>query len=106
MSIWFIDNRENKQACLDAVSSYKQHGDFDKAMMELDVALDGIRVNKAMVMNHVKKLVMANNVDRALKLLNVFNDYEPRLWWRIPILLVLWPFLLVWRIIKLGLPGD
>lgn len=48
----------------------------------------------------------ANNSDRAIKLVQVLDDFVPRLWWLIPVLIIMWPFNLIWRIIKLGLPKD
>ena len=106
MSIWFKDKRKEKQACITALTAYKKHGDLDRSMLDLDVALDEVSIKKAEAMRRIGQLMRTNNVDRAVKLLNhAIDNYEPRIWWVIPFTIISWPFRLVWRVIKLGLPG-
>lgn len=50
MSIWFKDNRKVKAECVQATQKYKSHGDIEKALLEIDAALnDGILKNKLML---------------------------------------------------------
>lgn len=106
MGIWFKDQRETKQECITAIEEYKNHGNMDKCLAEMDVSLNKIKIKKSVFLRQIQNLLMANNPHRAIKLVNVVEDFEPRNWWLIPMVIIMWPFNVIWKIIKLGLPSS
>lgn len=126
MGIFLIETKDNWDRVEEAITTWRRERDmggpddykadetgvspsrrqFDRMQEEIREALGPIRINRDMFVNQISKLCMANNVDRALKLVrNVRDDYQPRLWFWIVANTIAWPFRLVWRIIRLGLPG-
>jgi len=84
----------------DATSLYKAElGKMTKAVLEEAKYLD----DPVTFSKHVTMLCLARNFARAKKLVDVLEDFVPRLWWLIPLKIVLWPFIFIYRIIRLGL---
>jgi hypothetical protein len=104
VSLFFIDNTQDKRDMFNALDEYERHGDLPRLLSEFDVALDNVRVNREDFKRTVSKLAAAGNAQRAKKLVQVLNDHDPQPWIRIPLLVVIWPFVLVYRILKLGIP--
>ena len=110
MGIFFRETKDNWDRVEEALATFRRTDRTEEtfAALEADVleALEPVRINKPQLWNHIAKLCRANNIDRALKLVNVArSDVQPQLWFWLIFSLVSWPFRLVWRIIKLGLPG-
>jgi len=125
MGIFLIETKSNWDDVEQAIRDWEQDRDhnpvyyrqdvdgvtparrrFDQMQEEILEALAPVRVDRRMIVNQVSKLCIANNVDRAILLVKAARrDFQPRLWFWIVVMLVTWPFRLVWSIIKLGLPG-
>jgi len=78
---------------------------FDEMQMEIEEALKPVRIDKGRLLNQITKLCMANNTDRALKLIKVCRSPRQLRW---PVQLVvnilLIPFRFIYGIIKLIAP--
>lgn len=78
---------------------------FERMQEEIREALEPVRIRQDTFVSQISRLCMANNTDRALVLVrNTRDDYQLRTWVLVPLVLITWPFRLVWAIIKLGLP--
>jgi hypothetical protein len=108
MSIFFIDQRATKCDMVEALVSFQQDHDIEKVLTEAAAFVDAINFSasyRPTAYGHLQGLIMANNPDRAIKLVQAVNDYELRRWIKIPLLVLLWPFIFLVRIIKMGLPS-
>lgn len=104
MSLFFIDNRpavDEIKACL---RRYSDHRKLERLELELQEPVSTIRIDREGFTGQLLKLAAYGNEKRAEKLAEVIAAPNPRLWWLIPLRLVLWPFVFVWRVIKLGIP--
>lgn len=80
-SLFYSDMREHKAAARRALENYRVHGQEDRAIGELREAVSAYRIKHDQLLHQVRKLMIANNVDRAIKLVNVLCDDEPRIIW-------------------------
>ena len=126
MGILTIDTKDNWDRVEQAIKDWQHKRDFgdERAMYEKDAdgktqsrvifdemqerimeALEGVRHPKQQLVNQVSKLCMANNVDRALKLIKVARS-DMQLRWPVQLVfnILLIPFRLIHWIIKLIAP--
>lgn len=128
MGIFAVSTKDNWDAVEEALKSWRKDrdvGDSDPAyyeknaegktpsrvrwdQMEAEVmeALEGVRFPKQQLWNQISKLVMANNVDRALKLIKAARQNDLQLRWPVALVIniVLLPFRLILWFIKLIAP--
>jgi len=78
---------------------------FDEMQMEIEEALKPVRIDKGMLLNQITKLCMANNTDRALKLIKVCRS-DLQLRWPVQLVvnILMIPFRIIYGIIKLIAP--
>lgn len=103
MSIIFRDLRAAKDEVHEAIRAFEKDKNFDRLMTEIEAFRATVPLNKSFL-RHCLKLAMAGASDKIHRLVDVIDDKVLRAWIRLPILLLIWPFMLIARIIKLGLP--
>lgn len=105
LKFWWKDNRENLVAAANAIQRYDQHREINITMVEVRQALGYLGTKtRNLVCNQLHKLILANNIPRAIKLLGAVGGVHLQWWLLWPLIIISWPFVLIWRIIKLGLP--
>jgi len=99
----FGDERVMYEKDADGVTPSRRH--FDEMQMQIMEALAPVRYPRQQLLNQITKLCMANNVDRALKLIKVArSDMQFRWPVQLVVNIVLIPFRLIYGIIKLIAP--
>jgi len=109
MGLFFTETKDNWDRVEQALERFRKGERSGASFTELEgdvmEALEPVRIDRQQVWNHIAKLCMANNIDRALKLVTAArSDVQARLWFWLLISLVAWPFRVVWRIVKIGFP--
>ncbi len=95
---------------VDAIQSHKEHRDDSRTEREvLDAAKQVPELSAEPYTKQVMKIVKFGNYDRTMRMVSCFGSLEEpattlRAWIKIPLLIIGWPFRLIYRIIKLGLP--
>lgn len=118
MSIFFIDVRDRKKAMIEAIDRFTESskewssGNKDEDLVAYSIRRSELREaiekegsflsDEVILSGQVTMLCVARNQARAKKLIGVIADFIPRWWWVIPLKILLWPFILIYRIIKLG----
>lgn len=104
MSIFTVDHRGHKQQLALAIEQFKKDDDLRKAMSEVEVFCAAIGL-KPHIAKHFQMLLMAGSLAKALTLVSICKDFELRRWIRWPLLLVIFPFRLIYNLLMLGLGG-
>lgn len=112
MTIFYRDVSETKRTMLEAIEKhrvtfaedkYARQGAFYELQLAIEEGASAVGL-KSDFENHVGKLVLAGQHERARKLVGVIPDRIMRLWLAIPIMVIMWPFVFVWRLLKMGVP--
>jgi len=104
MSIFIIDNTEDKLDMIDAIdrdyARERNPASMKLLLDDLDDALENVTIDRLQFRTQVQKLVMANNHERAKKLVAVLNDHDLRLWALVFFRLLFLPIVLPYKIWK------
>jgi len=110
MGLVFNDWTMARDDLVDAIQSHKEHRDDARTERELlDAAKRVPELSAEPYTEQVMKMIKLGNPDRALRMVSCFGSLEePALtirWWiKIPLLIIAWPFRVIYRIIKMGMP--
>ena len=84
----------NKAAIVHAVDKWKVHKDTAQTINEIREEIKPwMLVSEDDFLDRVQKLLSANSPDRALRIIDVLREYEPKLW----VVLALAPFHFMWK---------
>lgn len=103
MSIFTRDMRPYKLAMHAAVEQFKKDQNIGVLMLEVADFRAAYKLGPSFV-THCQKLAMASAPDKILRLVDVVDDTLLRAWVRIPLLILISPFLFLARLVKMFLP--
>lgn len=127
MGIFVIQTKDNWDRVLEAMKSWRREIDtgddavlygpkdeqgrtaarrlFEELEVEIREALAPVRIDVDQFWNQVAKLLMANNLDRAIKLtIAARSDYQLRWGWALLLGIVLLPFRLIYAVVRMVAP--
>ncbi len=110
MGFFTIDWTLARDDLVDAIESHREHRDDARAEAEVSEAAKHVpTLTTAAYTHQVMRLLKFEQYDRALQLVGCFGPLDervtsPRSWVRISLLILFWPFILIYRLVKLGLP--
>ncbi len=110
MGFFTIDWTMARDDLVDAIESHKKHRDDARAEAEIFDAAKGVpTLTEAHYTAQMMRLLKFEQYDRALRLVGCFGPLDervtsPRSWVRISLLILFWPLILIYRLVRLGLP--